>query len=120
MTKTERNNTIAILLVVLLWILLAAVALGLGGCAGQGMKLHVQTVGDESKVVDFQTDYQIENGFHMTRNVESGEYEINLGSATTKDTDAGLYQFMSQLLGMLAQAYGVPVPAQAAAPTPQQ
>jgi len=109
-----RNNLLALLLVVLY----LAIMLLLGGCAGKGIKLDLTT---PDKTFSLKTDYQIENGLKIHRNMDTGEYDIELGSATTKDTEAGLYMLVAQMMNMLAASAGLqPQPVQAPAPAPQQ
>ena len=82
----------------------AIIVLALAGCAGKGLRVEVATEGpgaNQSKSVKILTDYQIENGFFLRRNTETGEYEIELGSATTKDADAGVFMLISQMLEMM-------------------
>jgi len=112
-----RNNLLATLLVVFY----LALMLLLGGCAGEGIRIDLTT---PDKTFTLKTDYQIENGLKIHRNIETGEYDVELGSATTKDTEAGLYMLIAQMMNMLGQAAGLPaqpapVPVQPA-PTPQQ
>jgi len=74
------------------------------GCAGKGLKIEVETEGpgaNQTKKVKIETDYQVENGFKLTRNTVTGDYEIDLGSATTKDADAGVFMLLSQMLEMM-------------------
>jgi hypothetical protein len=109
------RNTLAVLITIgILAIMFAALA----GCAGKGLRVDVKTTGgsDPTKDVKLSTDYQIENGFKMTRNTITGDYEIELGSATTKDADPAMWQFMNSLLQMMRAIMlpGVPI----AAPTP--
>jgi hypothetical protein len=78
----------------------------LTGCAGKGLKVELEVDG---KKVLVETDYQIENGFTMKRNIETGYYEIELGSATTKDADTNLMMMMFQ---MLLQTRGISLPPQ--------
>ncbi len=90
------------------------------GCAGKGLKIEVDTEGpgaNQTKHVKIMTDYQIENGFELVRNTITGDYEISLGSATTKDADSGVWMLMSQMLQML-QGYMVPGGALATPPAP--
>lgn len=106
-TKRTRNNLLAAA-IVLAWLIAVLI---LGGCAGlmggQGLQLTYQ---DESgKLVELETDYQIENGFTMERDGEG--YKIELGSASTLEPDqAGMFSLMAQLLAMIQQAY-IPAPA---------
>ena len=73
----------------------------ISGCAafgGKGFRIEVETEGPgvhQSKSVKMRTDYQIENGLSVKRNAKTGEYEIELGSATTKDADAGVFMLLS-------------------------
>ena len=78
----------------------------LTGCAGKGLLLDVKTEGN-NKDVRVSTDYQIENGFKMTRNIQTGEYEIELGSATTKDAEMGV---IVELLRMVQALMGAAPP----------
>jgi len=103
----------------LLWILVVFVvwfiaAMWLSGCAGKGLKLEVHTTGpnNETKDVKVETDYQVENGFNLKRNTETGDYEIDLGSATTKDADPGMWMFMNTMLQMMQSVImpGGPIP----------
>lgn len=66
------------------------------GCAGQGMRLDIET---PEKQISFKTDYQIENGLRLVR-TDDGEYDIELGSATTKDAEMGV---VVELLRMMQQ-----------------
>jgi hypothetical protein len=103
------RNLLAVLMVIL-WVSLMFV---LAGCAGKGLRLEVETEGGatQTKKVKLLTDYQIENGLHIKRNTETGDYEIELGSATTKDADPGLWMLMSQMLQMMQAVLmpGVPI-----------
>jgi hypothetical protein len=96
----------------------------LAGCAGKGLQVDVETSGEgpnAAKRVKLRTDYQIENGFKMTRNTITGDYEIDLGSATTKDADPGMWLFLNTMLNLMKTVLlpGVPIAAPApAAPTP--
>ena len=85
-------------------LLMVMVVLFLYGCAGKGLKVEVET---PEKKIHMTTDYQIENGFKMSRNMETGEYEIELGSATTKDAEMGV---IVELLRMVQQLMGGAAP----------
>ncbi len=96
------------LLIVLLF---GLIMMACGGCAGgKGLRIEVDTEGPEAnqtKHVKLETDYQIENGFELRRNIKTGDYEIILGSATTKDADSGVWILISQMLQMM-QGYMIP------------
>ena len=83
----------------------------LSGCAGKGLKVEVEIDGN-NKTVNVETDYQIENGFKMTRNTKTGEYDIEFGSATTKDAETGFMIDMFKIMQdmMMRQALGISVP----------
>ena len=92
------------------------------GCASSKptLKLEVnKTVGDDaSSEVLLETRYELESGGSVTYNAETKSYEIVLASATTKDSDSGMWMIMGQLLKMM-QMYmvpGVPIPQ----PPPQE
>ena len=115
MSKRWFNNFLAVCFLVLFW---AALFL-LAGCAGEGLKVNVETSGEganATKSVQVDTDYQVENGFTMERDGDG--YKIELGSATTKDAEAGV---MVEMLSMFRAMLGVMVPGfnagQLAAPT---
>ena len=104
MSKRWFNNFLAVCTVVLIW----AAMLVLGGCAGKGLQVEVETSGEganATKSVTVDTDYQVENGFTMERDGDG--YKIDLGSATTKDAEAGV---MIEMLGMFRAMLGVMVP----------
>jgi hypothetical protein len=114
MSTRLRNNLLATLFVVVVLALLVV----LGGCAGEGLKINVETSGEgvnATKSVQVNTDYQVENGFTMERDGDG--YKIELGSATTKDAETGV---MIELLRMVQGLMAVTVPGfnggQAAAP----
>jgi len=96
----------------ILLILSAIYLTSLTGCGGKGLKIEVETsgIGDGAeKHVTLSTDYQIENGFTMKRNIKTGEYDIELGSATTKDAEMGFMVQMMQLLMSVIAPGGVSV-----------
>ena len=101
--SVQRTKFIMVLGVIAAWV---AIMLLIGGCtAGKG--LRVDYVDQDGKNVIVSTDYQIENGFTMERNAEG--YKIDLGSATTKENEAGLYMLIMQMMTMMREAYmGVP------------
>lgn len=115
MSKRWLNNFCAVCVVILFFVVLLVTA-GCGG--GKGLKIDVQVDGTDKKVT-LETDYQIENGLKITRNIKTGEYEIVLGSATTKDAETGL---LSQVFGMMQmmmyQNMGIPMPVPQATPVP--
>ena len=82
-------------------IIFAAILIIIPGCAGNGIKLDIKT---EDKEIKFKTDYQVENGLRLVR-TEGGEYDIELGSATTKDQDATMWAFMLQIMTMMQSMY---------------
>lgn len=103
MNERTRNNYITILLV-FLWI---CIGLAMASCAGKG--LQIEYTDDEGKEVSILTDYQVENGFFMKRG--SDGYEIELGSATTKDADVAVINQMLQMMqSMWMQSMGIPAP----------
>jgi hypothetical protein len=105
MDELSWPKTLVLCLVIIVMTLLAVF---LTGCAGQGLKMEVVT---PDKEISLKTDYQIENGFKMTRNTETGEYEIELGSATTKDAEMGVIIEMLRMMQTLwMQSLGTPVP----------
>ena len=93
----------------------------LAGCAGQGVKLEVETENTPcgSKTVKFSTDYQVEE-LKIGRTIEGGGtegggsegcgggYTVSLGKGTTKDAELGV---IVELLKMLQGMLPVPVPA---------
>ena len=114
MTNRLRNNLLACL-----FVLVALVALVLlAGCAGQGVKLDVETSGTPcgTKKVQFSTDYQVEQ-LEIGRTIEGGGsdnggsegcgggYTVTLGKGTTKDAEFGI---ISELVKALLGAYGIP------------
>ncbi len=115
MSKREKRYTACASIMTIL--LVGLIMMACSGCAGgKGLRIEVDTEGpaaDQSKSVKLETDYQIENGFELRRNTKTGDYEIILGSATTKDADSGVWMMMSQMLQML-QGYMIP----AASPPP--
>jgi len=94
----------------------------LGGCAGQGVKLDVETVSPQcgTKNVKFSTDYQVEQ-LEIGRTIEGGGtddsgsegcgggYTVTLGKGTTKDAETGL---MLEMLRMVMGVAGYPTGAQ--------
>jgi len=104
MSNRLRNNLLATL-----FVLVALIAMVfLAGCAGKGLQVEVETSGEganASKKVTVDTDYQVENGFTMERDGDG--YKIDLGSATTKDAEAGV---LIEMLGMFRAMLGVLVP----------
>ena len=122
MSKRWFNNFLAVCTVVLIW----AAMLVLGGCAGQGVKLDVETSGTPcgTKKVKFSTDYQVEQ-LEIGRTIEGGGtdsagsegcgggYTVTLGKGTTKDAEFGV---ISELVKALLGAYGIPIAGQAGAP----
>jgi hypothetical protein len=115
--KRWLHNFIAVCVVVLFF----AVLLVTTGCAGQGVKLDVETSGTPcgTKVVKFSTDYQVEN-LEIGRTIEGGGenaqggegcgggYTVSLGKGTTKDAEMGL------ILEMFKMVMSVAVPGYAA------
>lgn len=104
MNKRWLSNFCAVCVVLLIWAAILATA----GCGGKGLRVDVRTTGtgiNTTKDVSLSTDYQIENGFKMTRNVKTGDYEIDLGSATTKDAQMG---FMTEMMRMMQGMMGMP------------
>lgn len=90
--------------VMMLFFAILLVTAGCGG--GKGLKIDVQVDGTDKKVT-LETDYQIENGLKITRNITTGEYEIALGSATTKDAEMGfMVEMMRMLMGMVSPSTG--------------
>jgi hypothetical protein len=80
---------------------------GCGAFGGQGLKLDIET---PDKTIAFKTDYQIENGLRLVR-TDVGEYDIELGSATTKDAEMGfMVEMMRMMMSMMAVMAGTPVP----------
>jgi hypothetical protein len=83
----------------------------LTGCAmfgGQGLKLDIET---PDKTIAFKTDYQIENGLRLVR-TDEGEYDIELGSATTKDAEVTMMvELMRMMMAIMAAQNGLPPPA---------
>jgi hypothetical protein len=88
------------------------IAIFMSGCAGQGMKLEVETENSPcgNKKVSFSTDYQVED-LQMGRTIEGGGesdtgtqegcgggYVISLGKATTKDADSALILELIRML----------------------
>ena len=75
------------------------------------MRLDIDT---PDKTIAFRTDYQIENGLRLVR-TDEGEYDIELGSATTKDAEMGfMVEMMRMMMAMMATMGGYqppPVPA---------
>jgi len=93
----------------------------LAGCAGQGVKLDVETANDKCgmKKVKFSTDYQVEE-LKIGRTIEGGGegpvggsegcgggYTVSLGKGTTKDAELGV---IVELLRMLQGMLPVPAP----------
>ena len=119
MDNRLRNNLLACLFVL---VMLTAMVF-LAGCAGQGVKLDVQTSNDKcgTKNVTFSTDYQVEQ-LEIGRTIEGGGegdggsegcgggYTVSLGKGTTKDAEFGI---ISELVQALLGAYGIPVAGQA-------
>lgn len=107
--KSFCTNTIAALVVALILVLLVL----LSGCAafgGDGLKLNVET---PDKKVTLDVDYQIENGLRLVR-TDEGEYDIELGSATTKDAEMGVViELLRMMQAMMLQNAGMPIPAPA-------
>ena len=90
------------------WLLLTVImAVMLGGCAGPALRLDIdKTAGpDATSKVRLETRYELENGGKVTYNSETKSYEIDLASATTKDTDAGAWSLVAQMLDMIMRAY---------------
>lgn len=95
MSKRWFNNFLAVCTVVLMCVGL----LVLGGCGGpKGLLIEVTTDSGGNKEVMVETDFQIQDGFKLTRNIQTGEYEVELGSATTKDVDTGVVLQMFQMM----------------------
>ena len=114
MTNRLRNNLLAVL-----FVLAALVAMVvLSGCAGQGVKLDVETTNDKcgTKIIKFSTDYQVEQ-LEIGRTIEGGGtdsggsegcgggYTVSLGKGTTKDAEFGI---ISELVQALLGVYGMP------------
>ena len=94
----------------------------ISSCAGQGVKLDVETANDKCgmKKVKFSTDYQVEE-LVIGRTVEGGGegpaggsegcgggYTVSLGKGTTKDAELGV---ITELLKMVqAMLPHVPAP----------
>jgi len=90
------------------WLLVLIGTVFLAGCGtfgGQGLRLNIDT---PDKNIVFRTDYQIENGLRLVR-TEGGEYDIELGAATTKDADASaITTLLLMMQQMMATMYGLP------------
>jgi hypothetical protein len=111
MSKRWLNNFIAVCVV----ILFCAVLLVTAGCAGQGVKLDVETANDKcgTKKVKFSTDYQVEQ-LEIGRTIEGGGtdgdgsegcgggYTVTLGKGTTKDAETGLILEMFRMVAGMA------------------
>jgi hypothetical protein len=109
------NNILAALVIVAL---ACAAMLLLGGCAGKGVQLDVETSNSKcgTKNVKFSTDYQVEQ-LEIGRTIEGGGedaggsegcgggYTVKLGKGTTKDAEFGV---ISELVKALLGAYGIP------------
>ena len=125
MSNRLRNNLLATLFVVVLLVLLVLLA----GCAGQGVKLNVETSGTPcgTKKVQFSTDYQVEQ-LEIGRTIEGGGedgggsegcgggYTVTLGKGTTKDTEVGL---ILEMFKMVMSVAGFPVAGAGAPTTPK-
>ena len=89
--------------------LLIVLVVMLTGCAGQGLKLDLQTANSPcgSKDIQFSTDYQVES-LEIGRTIEGGGtdegcgggYVIKLGKATTKDAET---QLILELIKMVVE-----------------
>jgi len=115
MSRRWLTNFIAVCIVVLY----CAALLILAGCAGQGVKLDVETSGTPcgTKKVKFSTDYQVEE-LEIGRTIEGGGsdstgaegcgggYTVSLGKGTTKDAE---FEIIGELVKGLLGAYGIPV-----------
>lgn len=100
-----------------LWLLIAGLALAvLSGCAGQGVKLNVETLNTPcgDKTVEFSTDYQVKD-LKIGRTIEGGGegsagddegcgggYTVELGEGTTKDAQTELIVMMFDRLMTMA------------------
>lgn len=108
--NTETKDRIVTVLLWLAVIMLLASLPFIGGCAmfgGQGLKLDIET---PEKTIAFKTDYQIENGLRLVR-TDEGEYDIELGSATTKDAEiSAMVEMMRMMMSMMAAQNGLPPP----------
>jgi len=103
MNKRWFSNFCAVCLVLLLWVLMFL----LTGCAGQGMRMEVETENSPcgKKKVSFSTDYQVED-LQMGRTIEGGGdgegcgggYIITLGKATTKDAETNLIMELVKMI----------------------
>ena len=114
MNRRWFNNFCAVCIVVLFM----AVLLVTAGCAGQGVKLDVETSSPTcgSKHVTFSTDYQVEQ-LEIGRTIEGGGtgenstegcgggYTVSLGKGTTKDAEMGL---ILEMFKMVAGMAGIP------------
>lgn len=93
----------------------ALLLLVLGACAGPALKIDIEkTAGPEStSKVHIMTRYELENGGKVSYDAETKSFEVDLASATTKDTDAGAWSLVAQMLDMIMRAYmpGVQPPA---------
>lgn len=114
MNRRWFNNFCAVCVV----ILCMAALLVLAGCAGQGVKLDVETQNDKcgTKNVSFSTDYQVEQ-LEIGRTIEGGGtdgagsegcgggYTVTLGKGTTKDAQT---EFMIEMFRSIMGATGLP------------
>jgi hypothetical protein len=100
-------RTIAGLIVIGVLVVILGLTSGCAMFGGDGLRLNVET---PEKTVSLDVDYQIENGLKLIR-TEAGEYEIELGSATTKDAEMGVViELLRMMQAMMGQSYGVPIP----------
>ena len=107
MNRRWLNNFIAVCFVVVFLTLIFL----LSGCAGQGVKLNVETENTKcgTKNVQFSTDYQVEQ-LAIGRTIEGGGddegcgggYTVTLGKGTTKDAEYGaLVEMMRMFMGAM-------------------
>jgi len=103
-----------------LGLLIACLLFLLTGCAGQGVKLNVETENEKcgTKNVKFSTDYQVEQ-LEIGRTIEGGGtdaagsegcgggYTVTLGKGTTKDAETGV---MIEMMKTIRALMGVVVP----------
>jgi len=100
-----------------LGLLIACLLLLTVGCAGQGVKLNVETDSPTcgTKNVEFSTDYQVEE-LKIGRTIEGGGtdsegsegcgggYTVTLGKGTTKDAQTGVMVEMMKTIRALMGA----------------